>query len=101
MDCRPLFFRIPSENIVQIKNILETYDGMTGELRTLNPEKGEIVIFAMPDTEQTVRELVLSLKAELGVREMPAPAESLDGDWLLKDYVSEGKLNSQKISKDK
>ena len=95
MDCYPLFFRIPPENIVQIKNLLETYDGMTGELRTLNPEKGEIVVFAMPGTVNTVQELVRSVSEELGIREVPPPEESLDGDWLLKDFVSEGKLSRE------
>ena len=92
MDCTPIFFRLPPRNIVQIKNILETYDGMTGELRTLNAEKGEIVVFAMSDTEQNVRGLVLSLSEELEIKEVEPPEDIKGGDWLLDSYLGEMKL---------
>ena len=92
MDCKPIFFRLPPRNIVQIKNILETYDGMTGELRTLNAEKGEIVVFAMPDTEKNVRELVASLSEELEIKEVEPPEDIEGGDWLLDSYLGEMKL---------
>jgi len=92
VDCTPIFFRLPPRNIVQIKNILETYDGMTGELRTLNAERGEIVIFAMPDTEENVRKLVSSLSEELEIREVEPPEELAGGDWLLDSYLVEMKL---------
>ncbi len=87
-DCKPLFFKLPAENIVQLKNILETYDGMAGELRTLNAAKGEVVIFALEDTEELILKITASIAEELRLRSIPPPKESLAGDWLLKELVS-------------
>lgn len=81
LDCKPVFCKLPPDNIVQLKNILETYDGMSGELRTLCPKKGEVVILALDDTEKLVRELIASIADELSLREVPRP-DSCDGDWL-------------------
>ena len=88
-DCKPLFFKLPAENIVQLKNILETYDGMAGELRTLDAAKGEVVIFALEDTEELILKITDSIAEDLKLRSIPMPKESLAGDWLLKELVSE------------
>ena len=87
MDCKPLFFKLPAENIVQLKNILETYDGMAGELRTLDAAKGEVVVLALEDTESLILEIVDSFAKELNLRSIPPPVASLEGDWLLSENL--------------
>jgi len=77
----PLFLKLPIENVVQLKSYLESYEGL-GELRTLDREKGEIVILALDDTISEVRSFVDSVKSELEITEIDQP-ESVKNDWLL------------------
>jgi len=80
-DCVPIYLKLLPEKIVELKLILESYEGI-GELRTLDNRKGEVVILAVKDTEQIARELVADIKEQIGVREIPKP-DDLSGDWLL------------------
>ena len=82
-DCKALFYKLPPENIVQLKNILETYDGLAGELRTLDAGKGEVVVLALEDTKELILKIINSIADDLGLRPIPPPKDSLDGDWLL------------------
>lgn len=77
----PLFLKLPIENVVLLKNYLESYEGL-GELRTLDREQGEVVILAIQDTIAEVRSLVASVKTELNIIEIAQP-ESVKNDWLL------------------
>ena len=77
----PIFLKLPKELIVEFKFTLESYEGL-GIVRTLDSKRGEIVVLALSDTEETVRELIEGLKAPLGLREIPAPP-SVENDWLL------------------
>ena len=67
---------------MQLKFTLETYEGL-GILRTLNSKKGEVVILAIDDTIESLKELLENLKKELDFREIEQPKD-LDGDWLTK-----------------
>ncbi|OVE80296.1 hypothetical protein BVY02_00740 [bacterium J17] len=78
---RPIFLKLPPDNIVQLKFTLESYEGL-GILRTLDSDTGEVVILALEDTLADVESLLESIKGELGMRKIEAP-ESLEGDWLL------------------
>ena len=80
-DCIPIYLKLPPEKIVELKLLLETYEGI-GELRTLNNRKGEVVILAVKDTESTVHKLLADTKEQLELREIEKP-EDLSGDWLL------------------
>lgn len=82
----PLFYKLPPENIVRLKNIIETYDGMIGEIRTLNAELGEIAIFALVDTKELAERVIKSLSEKLDIKEIPVPKD-LSGDWLLADSL--------------
>lgn len=77
----PIFIKLPTENIVMLKFLLESYEGL-GILRTLDPQTGEVVILSLSSTAATVRELLTKLTDELKLRIVPAP-EDLKGDWLL------------------
>jgi hypothetical protein len=76
-----LFLKLPAEEIVTLKFLLESYEGL-GELRTLDCERGEVVILAIPDTVADLRAMLNSVKEMLKFREIPEPS-SLEGDWLL------------------
>ena len=83
----PVFLKLPPDNIVLLKFILEGYDGL-GIARTLDPDRGELVILALKDTVQIVVELLESIRDQLNVHITPPP-ESVEGDWLLAEYVRE------------
>jgi hypothetical protein len=76
----PVLVKLPPERIVALKFLTESYEGLC-VARTLNPETGEVVLFALPDTHRIVMELVEKLKPELGLRELALPAGA-DEDWL-------------------
>ena len=77
----PLFLKLPIENVVHLKCYLESYEGL-GELRTLDRDKGEVVILAIEDTIADVRSFVASVQVELDIVEIDQP-ESVKNDWLL------------------
>lgn len=81
----PIFLKISPADIVWMIFLVESYDGL-GVVRTLDAERGEIVILALSDTVQTLRALLDSVTGEFEFREIP-PGESLKGDWLLAEMV--------------
>ncbi len=80
-DIVALFLKLPAENIVVLRFLLESYEGF-GELRTLNRDRGEVVILAAPDTELELRAALESATHLTQHREIPPPS-SLAEDWLL------------------
>jgi hypothetical protein len=80
-DVTAIFLKLPTSNIVLLKFLLESYEGF-GELRTLDREKGEVVILAMPDTAEELRNVLAASGDALACREIAAP-EYCQGDWLL------------------
>lgn len=77
----PVFLKLPTERIVLLKCLLESYEGLA-EIRTLDRDKGEIVLLALPDTEATLKAVLEAEQAALGFRYIPPPP-SLANDWLL------------------
>lgn len=77
----PVFLRIDPQHIAELKFTLESYEGL-GIVRTLDAERGDIVILALRDTHETLKLLLADLSPRLSFREIPPP-ESLKGDWLL------------------
>lgn len=80
-----VFIKLPPEHIVTIKFILESYEGL-GIVRTLNAERGRLVIIAPADSMQTLHELLKSLEKEISLEilsNMPPEART---DWLMKEY---------------
>lgn len=93
MKLRPIPLIINPSEIVVFKFILEAYDGLA-ELRTLNSETGKLLILATEDTAKEVRELLVSLKEQLGLILVPED-KTLEfmahetEDWLTKEIISE------------
>lgn len=83
----PIYLKLPTENIVLLKAIVESHEGLA-ELRTLDPERGEVVLLAVADTLVETKRLVLEIADSLCMREVPAP-EDLRGDWLLSEFYAE------------
>jgi hypothetical protein len=86
MDYELIFLKLPAKNIVLIKFLLESYEGLC-ILRTLNSERGEVVIIALPDTIDTVREVLNDLQPTIGFRTIPQPSQ-LEEDWLLQEFFT-------------
>ncbi|MDR2337539.1 MAG: DUF4911 domain-containing protein [Deltaproteobacteria bacterium] len=82
-----IFIKLPPEHIVTMKFILESYEGL-GIIRTLNAERGRLVIIAPSDSMQTLKGLLKSLKNEIFVEEIDAPPE-ISSDWLMNEYFSD------------
>lgn len=81
----PVFLKLPPQEIVFIRGILESYEGVA-EVRTLNADTGIIVALALIDTAEDVRAIIADVAANgLDIREIPPPAE-VKGDWLLEEY---------------
>ena len=81
----PIFIAIAPKDIVFFNFIVESYEGL-GEVRTICPEKGQLVVLTLPDMETAVRELVASIQSEISIRIIPKPAE-IENDWLLDNLV--------------
>lgn len=86
----PFFLQLPSENIVSLKFLLESYEGI-GVLRTLDEQTGRVVILATEDTAPTVDGFLNSIAAELDLHRISKPPE-LEGDWLLEEEDSRVEL---------
>ncbi len=82
----PVYLKIAPENIVLVKSIIESYDDL-GILRTLDADRGEIVVLAVSDTLSTLNALLESIKDEVGFEIIPPPP-SLEKDWLMADFLS-------------
>lgn len=78
---RPVYIQIDPEQLVVLKYIIESYDFL-GIIRTLNREKGEIVILAVEDTVDELMRVLVSVQPEIGFAIVPPP-ESVCEDWLL------------------
>lgn len=86
MDYELIFLKLPAQNIVLLKFILESYEGLC-ILRTLNSARGEVVLIALPDTVNTLQEVLDDLEPLTGFRKIPAPS-TLDEDWLLREFFA-------------
>lgn len=97
-DIATIYLKIPVNQIVLLKFLLESYEGIA-ELRTLkitggkaqpfpaeNSPTGEavVVILATTDTLDTVQKMLDGEKKSLAWQVIPRPAE-LKGDWLLEN----------------
>ena len=78
---RPIYLRLPTENVVFLKFLLETYEGI-GELRTLDNDKGLVVILALTDTKEIVEKMLASEKTSLKW-EYTTDIPDLKNDWLM------------------
>ncbi len=84
----PLYLKLPTEHIAALKFILESYEGLAIE-RTLDADRGYVVVLALTETLAVVEELLQSLGDELELRIIPEPTEVLEtfrGDWLFEEF---------------
>jgi hypothetical protein len=85
IDVDPIFLRVAREDIVYIKFLVESYEGI-GIVRTLDRHAAIIVVLAPPDAAATARALIGEIGATIPCREIPWPPEASD-DWLLRAAV--------------
>ena len=73
-DVVPVFLMVPRAEIGYVKFIFESYEGLA-VLRTIDRQRGLLVVLAVPDGMEQVRRVVESLGEEIGAYEVPWPAE--------------------------
>lgn len=73
-DVVPVFLVVPRTEIGYVKFIFESYEGLA-VLRTIDRQQGLLVVLAVPDGMDQVRQVVSSLAEEIGSREVPWPPE--------------------------
>lgn len=81
-----LFLKTTPEHIVTVKFVLESYEGL-GIVRTLNAEKGEIVIIAPADSRADLIALIENLKSSFDLRIIPPLTEHAK-DWLVEEFLN-------------
>jgi hypothetical protein len=73
-DVVPIFLEVPRAEIGYVKFIFESYEGIA-VLRTLDRQRGLVVVLAVPDFLDQARAVVASLAVEIACREVvPPPA---------------------------
>jgi hypothetical protein len=83
MNIVPIFLKLPPENIVNLKFVIESYEEL-GIVRTLDAQSAKVVILALTDTVKYINELIDQLAPELRLMRIAEP-EALEGDWLLSE----------------
>lgn len=83
MDVTEIYLRVQRTDIAYIKFIVESYEDI-GIIRTVDRMKATIVVLAMPDFIDQVREVLTALSQELELYEISPPAEHEEqSDWLV------------------
>ena len=65
---------VPRAEIGYVKFIFESYEGLA-VLRTIDRQRGLLVVLAVPDGMEQIRRVVESLAEEIGAHEVPWPPE--------------------------
>jgi hypothetical protein len=73
-----IHLQIPPEAIVFLKLIVEAHEGI-GVLRTLDRERGVIVLMVAGDMEADARAMLASLRDQLPWTELPTPPVTDEG----------------------
>lgn len=76
-DVVPIFLEVPRAEIGYVKFIFESYEGIA-VLRTLDRQRGLVVVLAVPDFLDQARAVVAALAAEIACREVVPPPELHD-----------------------
>jgi hypothetical protein len=58
------YFEVAKKDIAYLKFVLEGYSGLA-VLKTLDPEKGEVVLYIAPGAEEEVADIMASLAREI------------------------------------
>jgi uncharacterized protein DUF4911 len=87
MELQEIYLETPPEHIAYIKFIFESYEEV-GLIRTVDRKKAIIVLLAAPDFAVVAREILLSLKQEVPLEEIPRPSD-MSTDWLMTELAAE------------
>jgi hypothetical protein len=77
----PMFLRVHPRDIAMVKFLFESYEEIA-IVRTLDRREAVIVVLAMSDFADVVRDIIGTLVQELACEVVPPPPEAT-GDWLL------------------
>jgi uncharacterized protein DUF4911 len=87
MELQEIYLETPPEHIAYIKFIFESYEEV-GIIRTVDRRKAIIVLLAVPDFAVVAQRILLSLKQEIPLEEIPRPAD-MSADWLMTELAAE------------
>ncbi|MBL7661974.1 DUF4911 domain-containing protein [bacterium] len=80
-ECIPIYLKVRTEDIVYIKSVVEAHEGL-GIVRTLNPDRGELVLLVIKDQQVEAMSLISELKTKVELHFIDKP-ESVRNDWLI------------------
>ncbi len=87
MELQEIYIETPPEHIAYIKFIFESYEEV-GIIRTVDRSKAIIVLLVAPDFTVVARKILLSLRQEVPLEEIPRPAD-MSADWLMTELAAE------------
>lgn len=70
MDVVPIYLRVPRQDVVYVKCVFESYEGV-GVCRTLDRHEALLVAMVVPDALPAARAIIESLAAEGACVEVP------------------------------
>jgi hypothetical protein len=79
----PILINLPPENVVYLKFITESYEGV-GIIRTLEPTVAKVAVLATESTRSTALELLKSIADSLQIQILEPPTD-LEEESLLDD----------------
>jgi hypothetical protein len=81
-ELEPVFIKIPPDQIVLLKCLIESYEGIA-EIRTLEKDTAIVVLLAMKDTVEIVFSILETEQFLLKCELIEEPICMTKGDWLL------------------
>jgi hypothetical protein len=86
-DLQLIYLATPPQHIAYIKFVFESYEEV-GIIRTIDRKSAVIVLLAMRDFADSARAILESLKQDIALQEISAPAGTAD-DWFMKELADE------------
>jgi hypothetical protein len=87
MHLHEFFFELRPEDIAYVKFVVESYE-FVGLIRTVDRKKAVIVVLVVEDFLADARGMLDGMKKEIGLTEIPRPADVGD-DWLMQELSTD------------
>ena len=87
MGLHDIYLELSPAHIAYVKFIFESYEEI-GIIRTVDNRKAIIVLLAMNDFLDAARHILVSLRNDIPIREIPRPADMKD-DWFMTELFAE------------
>lgn len=85
MDLHEFYFELRPQDIAYVKFVIESYE-FVGLIRTVDRKKAIVVVLVVEDFLADARGMLEGMKTEIGLTEIPRPADVGD-DWLMNELA--------------